>query len=74
MFTENAYKLVKMVEYHVHGKDPNKLEEVLRKAYNYTRFTLREGRPFEIKPIYLDPTSENNIEEYIKKLPVEITN
>jgi hypothetical protein len=26
MFTENAFKLVKMVEYHVHGSDPHKVE------------------------------------------------
>lgn len=74
MFTENVYKLAKMVEYHVHGSDPNKVEEILRKTHNYSRFTLREGRPYEIKPIYLDEKTETSIEEYIRKLPVEITN
>lgn len=56
-FSDNAYQLRKMALYHVHGKDPHKVEEILRKAYNYSRFTLREGRPCEIKPIYLDPAS-----------------
>ena len=41
MFTENEYRLVKMIDYHVHGKDPYKVEEILRKTQNFTRFTLR---------------------------------
>lgn len=74
VFGETSYRLVKMGGYHVHGKDPNKVEEMRRKTQNHSRWTLRLGRPYEVKPIYIDEKADTNIEEFIKNLPVEITN
>jgi hypothetical protein len=74
MFGESEYRLVKMGEYHVHGKDPYKVEEMRRRTQNHARWTLRLGRPYEVKPIYIDEKQDTSVEEFIKCLPVEITN